>query len=285
MRPSRPRKRNRVERRRRARDGFRRRARLCRRSPHSRTRLLPRRTSEPAHGLLVVADEQVLGLAVVLEHHRVVLATDAGSSPGGDLATSLVQTDLLSDIQQFGAADIAACFSCGTCTATCPLSDNDATFPRSMIRYAQVGMRTELLSSKELWTCDHCGLCSDSCPTEADPGEFMAAARRYAIASDDSTGLARILYTRPVVGSLVAVAVEACFAVFMYASPGPQDEASLALFTFVPDAVIRRTGIVVMAVMVLAAVVGITRMATEVARREGVTVAATSGSSAHAFSS
>ena len=65
-----------------------------------------------------------------------------------------------------------------------------------MIRYAQVGMRTELLSSKELWTCDHCGLCSDSCPTEADPGEFMAAARRYAIASYDPTGLAQILYTR-----------------------------------------------------------------------------------------
>ncbi|MBC7551478.1 MAG: 4Fe-4S dicluster domain-containing protein [Cellulomonas sp.] len=209
-----------------------------------------------------------------------VLATDAGSSPGGDLATSLVQTDLLSDIQQFGAADIAACFSCSTCTATCPLSDNDATFPRSIFRYAQVGLRTELLSSKELWTCCHCGLCSDSCPTEADPGEFMAVARRDGIASYDPTGLARILYTRPVVGSLVAVAVAAVSAVFMYPSPGPQDEASLALFTFVPDAVIHRTGIAVMAVMVFAAVVGITRMATGVARREGVTVAATSGSRA-----
>ncbi len=187
--------------------------------------------------------------------------------------TSLVDTDLLSDIQRFGGADVSPCFSCGTCTAICPLSDDDATFPRSMIRYAQVGMRTELLSSKELWTCYHCGLCSDSCPTEADPGEFMASARRYAIASYDPTGLARILYTRPVIGSLIAVAVAAFFALFMYASHGPQGTASLALFTFVPEGVIHWTGIAVMAAMVLAAIVGTTTMARGVARREGVTLA------------
>ncbi|MGV8964725.1 MAG: 4Fe-4S dicluster domain-containing protein [Cellulomonas sp.] len=191
--------------------------------------------------------------------------------------TSLVDTDLLADIQKFGGADVAACFSCGTCTATCPLSDNDATFPRSMIRYAQVGMRTELLSSKELWTCYHCGLCSDSCPTDADPGEFMAAARRYAIASYDPTGLARILYTRPVIGSLVAVAVAAFLALFMYASHGPQDAASLALFTFVPEGVIHWTGIAVMIAMVLAAAVGIVSMARGVARREGVSWATVFG--------
>ena len=186
--------------------------------------------------------------------------------------TSLVDTDLLSDIQQFGGADVSACFSCGTCTAICPLSDNDATFPRSMIRYAQVGMRTELLSSKELWTCYHCGLCSDSCPTEADPSEFMAAARRYAIASYEPTGLAKILYTRPVIGSLIAVSVAAFFALFMYASHGTPDTASLALFTFVPEAVIHWTGIAVMAAMALAAIIGISTMARGVARREGVTL-------------
>jgi ferredoxin len=186
--------------------------------------------------------------------------------------TTLVDTDLLSDIQRFGAADVSACFSCGTCTATCPLSDNDGTFPRRMIRYAQVGMKDELLSSKELWTCYHCGLCSDSCPTEADPGEFMAAARRYAVASYDPTGLARILYTRPVIGSLIATAVAAFFAVFMYASHGPQDAASLALFTFVPEGLIHWTGIAVMVVMVLAGVVGIATMARGLSRREGVSL-------------
>ena len=79
--------------------------------------------------------------------------------------TTLIDTDLLADVQRFGAADVSACFSCGNCTATCPLADNDATFPRRIIRYAQVGLKDQLLSSKELWTCYHCG-CA---PTAARP--------------------------------------------------------------------------------------------------------------------
>ena len=121
--------------------------------------------------------------------------------------STIVDVDLLGDMKKFGAVDVSACFSCGNCTAICPLSDNDGTFPRRIIRYAQVGMKEELLSSKELWTCYHCGLCSDSCPTEADPGEFMATARRYAIASYDRTGLARILYTRPIAGSAISCGI------------------------------------------------------------------------------
>lgn len=184
--------------------------------------------------------------------------------------TTLVDVDLFADVQRFGAADVPACVSCGTCTATCPLSDNDATFPRRLIRYAQVGMRDELLASKELWTCYQCGLCSDSCPTDADPGEFMAAARRYAVASYDPTGLARVLYTRPVLGSLIATGVAGFFAAFMYASHGRQDSSTLALFEFIPDGLIHWTGVAVMAVMALTGLFGIATMARRVARREGV---------------
>ncbi len=137
--------------------------------------------------------------------------------------TTLVDTNLLADLQRYGAADVSACFSCGNCTATCPLVSNDSTFPRRMIRYAQVGMRDQLLSSKELWTCYACGECSDTCPTQAEPSEFMAAARRYAIANYDRTGLARTMYTRPVIGTLIAVALAAFFALFMYAGHGPQE--------------------------------------------------------------
>ncbi len=186
--------------------------------------------------------------------------------------TTVIDTDLLTDVQRFGAADVSACFSCGTCTATCPLVDNDATFPRRIIRYAQVGLKDELLSSKELWTCYHCGLCSDACPTGADPGEFMAAARRYAIASYDPTRIARVLYTRPVIGSLLAVIVAAFFAVFMYSAHGPQDGTTLALFEFIPEGLIHWTGIAVMGALALSGIVGVATMARRVARSEGVTL-------------
>ena len=131
--------------------------------------------------------------------------------------TAQVDVGLYGELQKFGAADVSACFSCGTCTATCPLVTDDATFPRRMIRYAQVGLRDRLLSSKELWTCYACGECSETCPTQAEPSEFMAAARRYAIGSYDRTGLARTMYTRPVLGTLIAVFLAAFFALFMAA--------------------------------------------------------------------
>jgi heterodisulfide reductase subunit C len=76
--------------------------------------------------------------------------------------TALIDVGLYPELRKFGATDMSACFSCGNCTAICPLSENDATFPRRMIRYAQVGMTDALLSSKELWSCYHCGECSES---------------------------------------------------------------------------------------------------------------------------
>ncbi len=184
-----------------------------------------------------------------------------------------IDTELLGDMRRFGDLDVSACFSCGNCTAICPLADNDATFPRRIIRLAQVGLKDELLSSKELWTCYHCGLCSDSCPQDADPGEFMAAARRYAIASYDRTGLARILYTKPALGAALAVLIAMFFAVFMYTAHGPQDGTTLEFFTFIPDPMIHWTGIAVMALMVLAGLAGIVSMVRGVARRDGVTLA------------
>jgi len=187
--------------------------------------------------------------------------------------TTVVDLDLMPDLQKFGAADVSACFSCGNCTAICPLSDDDATFPRRVIRYAQVGLRDELLGAKELWTCYHCGLCSQSCPTQADPGEFMAAARRYAIASYEPTGLARVIYTRPKLGTAIAVIVAALFAMFMLAQAdlGGIDSPTLDLFEFVPSELVHWLGVGAMVAMVLAGAWGVARMVRATARRDGVT--------------
>jgi ferredoxin len=142
-----------------------------------------------------------------------------------------------------------------------------------MIRFAEIGLTDDLLASKELWTCYQCGLCSDSCPTGADPAQFMATARRYAVASYDRTRLARILSTRPIAGTVVAVALAAFFAVFLYTAHGPQDTGQLDLFSFVPAEAVHWTGLAVMAVLALAGVSGAVTIARRLARRDGVTVA------------
>jgi len=185
-------------------------------------------------------------------------------------AATTVDLGLYPELQRYGARDISACFSCGTCTASCPLSQTDATFPRRIIRYAQVGMKDALLTSKELWSCYQCGECAETCPTQADPSEFMAAARRYAIASYDRTRVARTMYTRPLLGTAFAVLVAVFFALFMYSAHGPQSGESLAIFTFIPEELIHNMGVVVMILVALAGLSGVAGMARGIARREGV---------------
>ncbi|OGO54835.1 MAG: hypothetical protein A2V85_16795 [Chloroflexi bacterium RBG_16_72_14] len=177
---------------------------------------------------------------------------------------------LYRELQRYGARDVSACFSCGTCTASCPLSQTDATFPRRIIRYAQLGMKDAVLSSKELWACYQCGTCAETCPTRADPSEFMAATRRYAIASYDRTRIARTMYTQPVLATVLAVVVALLFAAFMYAAHGPQSGETLAVFEFIPGHLIHDMGIAVMAIVVLAGLAGIATMARRIGRREDV---------------
>ena len=160
------------------------------------------------------------------------------------------------------------------------MSQTDGTFPRRIIRYAQLGMKDALLGSKELWACYQCGECAETCPTQADPSEFMAATRRYAIASYDKTRLARTMYTRPVLATVIAVLLAVFFAAFMYAARGPMDGETLAIFEWIPSEVIHNMGIVVMILVVLAGVVGIASMARGIARREGESLRSVLGSRA-----
>jgi len=178
---------------------------------------------------------------------------------------------LITDLQKFGAADINSCFSCGNCTAICPLADNDATFPRRIIRLAQVGLTDELVSSKELWTCYQCGRCTDRCPQEADPAEFMATARRYAIAHYDKTRIARTIYTKPLPGAAIVLGFALLFAIFFAAIRGQQSKTSLALFDFIPYSVIHTVGLVLIIVVFLLALLSIALLARDLARRDGVT--------------
>jgi len=116
-----------------------------------------------------------------------------------------VNTKLLKEVKEYGSFDISACFNCGNCTAVCPLSKEDSSFPRKMIRYAQIGAEKEIESSLEPWMCYYCGECSDTCPRQAYPGEFMMSLRRYLISKYDVTGISRFFYKFPWVQNLLVI--------------------------------------------------------------------------------
>jgi nitrate reductase gamma subunit len=180
--------------------------------------------------------------------------------------TTRVDRNLYPELQRFGATDISACFNCGVCSAICPLSVNGASFPRQMARYAQLGMRDKLLASPELWSCYGCSECADSCPTQADPASFMTAARRYAVASYDRTHLAYLLATSRVFAAVFVVALVGLLAAFMYSVRRPVDGSTLAFFQFIPSDSVHNLGIIAMAVMGVAALIGLFEMVRRVLR-------------------
>ncbi|MGE5841108.1 MAG: 4Fe-4S dicluster domain-containing protein [Deltaproteobacteria bacterium] len=126
-----------------------------------------------------------------------------------------VDPSLMKDLEHFGLKDAKKCFHCGNCTAVCPLSTVDNTFPRRFHKYIQMGLTEKLVKSPEPWLCYYCGDCSTSCPRGAEPGETMMVMRRWLTSKYDWTGFSRKFYTSEsfeiiavaVVGILVGLAL------------------------------------------------------------------------------
>jgi heterodisulfide reductase subunit C len=81
-----------------------------------------------------------------------------------------------------GGDHITRCFSCGTCTAGCPVRDvTDRYNPRKIIRMAILGMKKEVLSSQFIWLCSSCYTCHERCPQDVKIPELMNAIRNIAV--------------------------------------------------------------------------------------------------------
>lgn len=120
-----------------------------------------------------------------------------------------VNPNLLLELKDYGAVGAEICFNCGTCTAMCPLTDDEHPFPRNMIRLAQLGLTDRLMASTDPWLCYYCGDCAKTCPREAEPGETMMALRRWLTAQYDPSGHSAKLYTstRSVVFTILRLAL------------------------------------------------------------------------------
>ena len=174
--------------------------------------------------------------------------------------TVRVNTELLGELKRFGAFDVAACFNCGNCTAVCPLSNGDASFPRRIIRYGQLGDRERLLASKEVWLCYYCGECSDTCPRQAEPGEFMASARRYAIASLDPTGISRLLYTSKLFTGLLLAGLSLLLTLVLLSQGGAMNLDRLDIFAFIPFEIVHNVGLAAILIALFTMVFGVLRL-------------------------
>ena len=58
-----------------------------------------------------------------------------------------------------------ACYTCGTCTAGCPVHrENKEYDPLRIMRMLVLGLREELIKGDMIWLCSDCYTCQENCP-------------------------------------------------------------------------------------------------------------------------
>jgi len=59
------------------------------------------------------------------------------------------------------------CYTCGTCTAGCPVHRVNKEYdPLKIMRMLVLGFREELLKGDMIWLCSDCYTCQENCPME-----------------------------------------------------------------------------------------------------------------------
>ena len=100
---------------------------------------------------------------------------------------------LLDEVRKYGKFDVAGCFNCGSCTLSCDLAGDHASFPRRSTRQVLMGLRQVVNESLDPWICYDCGDCSTTCPRETEPRAGMMTLRRYLTSVYDWTGIASLI--------------------------------------------------------------------------------------------
>ncbi len=185
--------------------------------------------------------------------------------------TISVDSNLLFDLQDYGALHAEKCINCGNCTAICNLTTEVDRFPRQIIRMVQMGMKEELLGNKEIWLCYNCGQCSETCPQQAEPANLMAAARCYAITNYAPFKLGLLFCKHPILGGIITTLLVLFFGLFMFSESEVMASDSLLLFGFLSREFVHNSGLIAMAIFVLIALYTVYNMFRYIARANHLT--------------
>jgi heterodisulfide reductase subunit C len=81
-------------------------------------------------------------------------------------------------VESLSNQDLLACYQCGKCSAGCPMAKYMDILPHQMIRFAQLGLKEELLGSQAIWMCVSCLTCNTRCPKGVRIAEVIEALRQ-----------------------------------------------------------------------------------------------------------
>ncbi len=89
-----------------------------------------------------------------------------------------IKDPFVAKVQELSGQNLLACYQCGKCSAGCPAVSQMDILPNQIIRYAQLGLKDELLQSKSIWICASCMTCNARCPKGINIAEVIEAIRQ-----------------------------------------------------------------------------------------------------------
>ena len=85
-------------------------------------------------------------------------------------------------MQQPQSEKIAACFTCRTCQASCPVTPVNERFnPLKVIRMALCGLKKQVLENDFVWFCSSCYACQERCPQGVRITDIMTLLKNMAM--------------------------------------------------------------------------------------------------------
>ncbi len=94
------------------------------------------------------------------------------------LSHQKIRDDFVKKVEELSGQKLLACYQCGKCSAGCPAVTEMDILPNQVIRYAQLGLKDELLNAKSVWVCASCYTCNVRCPKGIKIAEVMEAVRQ-----------------------------------------------------------------------------------------------------------
>ena len=95
-----------------------------------------------------------------------------------NISRKKIRDTFVEKVQELSGQNLLACYQCGKCSAGCPAVSEMDILPNQIIRFAQLGLKDELLASKAIWICASCLTCNARCPKGINIAEVIEALRQ-----------------------------------------------------------------------------------------------------------
>ena len=87
-------------------------------------------------------------------------------------------------VERLSGQRLLACYQCGNCSASCPMSARMEILPNQIVRFAQLGLSAPLFGSRAIWSCVSCMTCNSRCPKGVRIAEVIEAVREIVLRSN-----------------------------------------------------------------------------------------------------